>query len=76
MFSSKSNPQAEVKLIDFGLAKKYGLDESLYDAVGTVYSMSPEVLRGEYTSKVDVWSVGVLAYMLLSSSMPFYGSSR
>lgn len=38
--------------------------------------MSPEVLRGEYTSKVDVWSVGVLAYMLLSSSMPFYGNSR
>jgi serine/threonine protein kinase len=38
--------------------------------------MSPEVLRGEYTSKVDVWSVGVLAFMLLSSSMPFYGSTR
>lgn len=38
--------------------------------------MSPELLRGEYTSQVDVWSVGVLAYMMLSSSMPFYGNSR
>ena len=65
-----------MKVIDFGLSKKYGMDETLHDAVGTVYSMSPEVLRGEYTSQVDVWSVGVLAFMLLSSSMPFYGNSR
>jgi serine/threonine protein kinase len=100
MFANK-NADAEVKLIDFGLSAKYGIDETLHDTVGkyglhaisclandgmlndvtsfisgTVYSMSPEVLRGQYTFKVDVWSVGVLAYMLLSSSMPFYGSTR
>lgn len=75
MFANKS-PHAEVKVIDFGLSKKYGLDETMHDAVGTVYSMSPELLRGEYTAKADVWSVGVLAFMALSSSMPFYGNSR
>lgn len=70
-------PNADVKIIDFGLSKKYCQDdEMMHDAVGTVYSMSPEVLTGDYTNKVDIWSVGVLAFMLLSSSMPFYGKCR
>lgn len=43
---------------------------------GTVYTMAPELLAGDYNSKVDVWSVGVIAFMLLSSSMPFYGPDR
>ena len=74
MFVNKS-PQAEVKLIDFGLSKRYGKDH-LRDGVGTIYSMSPEVVRGSYTSKADCWSIGVLLYMLLSSQMPFYGKKR
>ena len=77
MFSTPK-PTADVKIIDFGLSKKYAKDddEMMHDAVGTVYSMSPEVLTGDYTNKVDIWSVGVLAFMLLSSSMPFYGKTR
>ena len=74
MFASRS-PRAEVKLIDFGLSKRYGRDH-MRDGVGTIYSMSPEVVRGSYTSKADCWSVGVLLYMLLSSQMPFYGKKR
>lgn len=74
MFVNKS-PRAEVKLIDFGLSKRYGKDH-LRDGVGTIYSMSPEVVRGSYTSKADCWSIGVLLYMLLSSQMPFYGKKR
>jgi len=38
--------------------------------------MAPEVLKNNYTSKADVWSIGVLTYMLLSSQMPFYGRKR
>mmetsp|Transcript_6011 Transcript_6011/g.12591 ORF Transcript_6011/g.12591 Transcript_6011/m.12591 type:complete len:729 (-) Transcript_6011:177-2363(-) len=74
MFVNKS-PNATVKLIDFGLSKRYGKDY-LRDGVGTIYTMSPEVLRGSYTSKADCWSIGVLLYMLLSSQMPFYGKKR
>ena len=75
MFVS-SHPQSDVKIIDFGLSKKYGDNEKMHDTVGTIYSMSPEVLRGDYSFRSDVWSTGVLLFMLLSSSMPFYGGSR
>lgn len=38
--------------------------------------MAPELIQGDYDSKADMWSLGVIAFMLLSSSMPFYGESR
>jgi len=78
------SPKAEVKLIDFGLSKIYGnggagpgaKSQTLTEGVGTIYTMAPEVLKGSYTKQADVWSVGVIAYMLLSSQMPFYGRKR
>jgi serine/threonine protein kinase len=71
------NPKAEVKLIDFGLSKTYSHSgQNMTEGVGTIYTMAPEVLRGNYTSQADLWSVGVIAYMLLSSQMPFYGRKR
>jgi calcium-dependent protein kinase len=72
-----NRPEAEVKLIDFGLSQKFAAhDSNLTDAVGTVYTMAPEVLAGKYNAKADIWSIGVVAFMLLSSSMPFYGPTR
>jgi calcium-dependent protein kinase len=38
--------------------------------------MAPELLKGDYDSKVDIWSIGVIAFSLLSSSLPFYGEDR
>jgi len=75
------SPKAEIKLIDFGLSKVYGAGrngktQTLTEGVGTIYTMAPEVLKGSYTKQADVWSVGVIAYMLLSSQMPFYGRKR
>jgi calcium-dependent protein kinase len=68
-------PSSEIKLIDFGLSKKYG-DGHLTEGVGTIYTMSPEVLKGKYNEKADMWSIGVIAYMLLSSQLPFYGKKK
>jgi serine/threonine protein kinase len=74
MFENK-DLHAQVKLIDFGLATYYH-KRFLTDRVGTVYTMSPEVIQGTYTSKADLWSVGVVAYMLISGVKPFWGKSR
>jgi len=40
------------------------------------YTMAPEVIAGKYTKQADLWSIGVIAYMLLSSQVPFYGKTR
>lgn len=68
---------AAVKLIDFGLSKRYlRKDSILTERVGKIYTMAPEVLKGNYTIKADMWSLGVVAYMLLTSCIPFYGKTR
>lgn len=68
-------PEAGLRIIDFGLSKKYRRGTHMHDPVGTLYSMAPEVLAGTYTESCDMWSVGVLAFMLLSNTMPFAGST-
>lgn len=71
LFESPDN-DAEIKLIDFGLSKKFTKDNKVMkEGVGTIYSMSPEVLKGSYTSQADLWSIGVIAYMVLSNTKPF-----
>ena len=74
LFENK-DPNAQVKLIDFGLATHFH-KHFLTDRVGTVYTMSPEVIQGMYTFKADMWSVGVVAYMLMSGVKPFWSRSR
>lgn len=69
---------AQIKVIDFGLSKKFlnGKPGYMTERVGTIYTMAPQVLQGIYSSKADLWSVGVIAYMLLSASKPFYSKRR
>jgi len=60
---------AGIKVIDFGYAQHYRRSRGDYTMkidIGTTYTMSPQVLEGNYTEKCDLWSVGVIAYILLS----------
>ena len=61
----------EIKIIDFGLSKRYKKGEKLHNVAGTPYYMAPEVLEGDYDNKCDVWSLGVLLYVLMSGYLPF-----
>ena len=69
------NPDAEIKIIDFGLSRKYAKDEKMHSVLGTPYYVAPEVLKGNYTEKCDVWSIGAMTYLLLCGQYPFNGSS-
>ena len=69
---------AELKLIDFGLAHKFFSKSGHADMgsfVGTPDYVAPEVLQGRYGHKCDMWSVGVIMYVMLSGQLPFSASS-
>lgn len=71
---SNVSEDAPVKLIDFGFARIFTPGVPMTAMHGTVYYVSPEVMDGCYREKCDIWSIGVIAYMLLSGSPPFNGS--
>ncbi|XP_047398297.1 myosin light chain kinase 2, skeletal/cardiac muscle [Sciurus carolinensis] len=63
-----------VKIIDFGLARRYNPNEKLKVNFGTPEFLSPEVVNYDQISdKTDMWSLGVITYMLLSGLSPFLG---
>ena len=64
-----------MKVIDFGLAAPFVPGEKLRESVGTIYYMAPEVMYKSYDNKVDIWSCGVIAYILLSGTPPFDGET-
>jgi len=72
LFSSIGT-SSELKLIDFGLSKHFKVGEMHYEAVGTPYTIAPELFTRKYDERSDVWSVGVLLYILLSGEAPFGG---
>ena len=68
-----NDTDAELKMIDFGLSKHFKHGEVQHDAVGTPYTVAPEVIRGNYDERCDIWAVGVITYLLLSGDPPFGG---
>mmetsp|Transcript_32587 Transcript_32587/g.74982 ORF Transcript_32587/g.74982 Transcript_32587/m.74982 type:complete len:731 (-) Transcript_32587:534-2726(-) len=63
-----------LKLIDFGLSKHFSYPgEKFHDIVGTPYTVAPEVILGTHDEQSDLWSIGVIAYLLLSGDAPFGG---
>lgn len=66
----------QVKIIDFGLARRYKPREKLKVNFGTPEFLAPEVVNYEFVSfPTDMWSVGVIIYMLLSGLSPFLGET-
>ena len=60
------------KIVDFGLSKIIGPNESSTDPFGTLSYVAPEVLMQKpYGKEVDIWSLGVITYLLLSKVLPF-----
>ncbi|XP_043721564.1 calcium-dependent protein kinase 26-like [Telopea speciosissima] len=69
-------PSSPIKLADFGLATYIKPGQSLYGTVGSPFYIAPEVLAGGYNQAADVWSAGVILYILLSGVPPFWGKTK
>jgi len=65
-----------IKIIDFGLSRHDDMTRGIMNTkVGTPYYVAPEVLNREYTKSCDIWSIGVITYILLCGYPPFYGDT-
>jgi calcium-dependent protein kinase len=64
-----------LKIIDFGTSIMRKENEQLTNTHGTSYYIAPEVLKKKYNEKCDVWSVGVILFILLSGKPPFDGKN-
>ncbi|XP_029117123.1 CDPK-related kinase 3 isoform X2 [Elaeis guineensis] len=75
LFTSRAE-NATMKLIDFGLSDFIRPDERLNDIVGSAYYVAPEVLHRSYSVEADMWSIGVITYILLCGSRPFWARTE
>ncbi|EER11618.1 Calcium-dependent protein kinase, putative [Perkinsus marinus ATCC 50983] len=76
LFSTKEPLEKScLKIIDFGLSTKFGKDDIMTTKAGTPYYVAPQVLAGKYDESCDLWSCGVIMYILLCGYPPFYGET-
>ena len=71
---TQQNDYGIIKIMDFGLSKIVSTQEKMVDGYGTLSYVAPEVLlRTPYNKEVDIWSMGVILYYMLSGKLPFRG---
>ena len=61
---SNPNDLSSIKLCDFGLSTIHQQDKTLKAKCGTAMYMAPEIVRGKYTTSIDMWSCGIIMYQL------------
>uniref|UniRef100_A0A7N8XXS4 non-specific serine/threonine protein kinase n=1 Tax=Mastacembelus armatus TaxID=205130 RepID=A0A7N8XXS4_9TELE len=77
MLLNRSVPHPRIKLIDFGLAHKIDFGNDFKNIFGTPEFVAPEVVNYEPLGlEADMWSVGVITYILLSGASPFLGDNK
>ncbi|XP_078152596.1 calcium-dependent protein kinase 32-like [Carex rostrata] len=74
LYTSKEKT-ARLKVIDFGLSTFFTPGQRFGEVVGTYCYMAPEVLMGDYGKEVDIWSAGVILYILFCGETPFSGET-
>jgi calcium-dependent protein kinase len=75
LIESKEKDLYNIKVIDFGTAKILEKNKNEKKIIGSAYYIAPEVLEKNYNEKSDLWSCGVIMYILLSGKAPFTGET-
>ena len=75
MLENTNNSNLIVKLIDWGGARYFSKNKKMSTIKGTPYYIAPEVIREVYDEKCDIWSLGVIFYVLLCGYPPFNGDT-
>ena len=73
---ASQDEDAAIKAIDFGLATYFEPNEKFTEKLGSACYMAPEVIKHNYSKEADIWSIGVILYILLSGRPRFTARPR
>ncbi|XP_068160038.1 serine/threonine-protein kinase 17A [Antennarius striatus] len=74
---TSSSPLGDIKIVDFGLSRMVSSHQELREIMGTPEYVAPEILNYEpITTATDMWSIGVLVYVMLTGLSPFLGENK
>ena len=76
LINKNDNGFVSIKVCDFGTSLKFKKGDVQDEVVGSIYYIAPEVLKKNYNSKCDIWSCGIIMYILLTGYPPFTGKDN
>ena len=76
LINKNENGFVQIKVCDFGTSLMFNRGDVQDELVGSIYYIAPEVLKKKYNSKCDLWSCGIIMYILLTGVPPFGGSNN
>lgn len=76
LLDNEQHDKASIKIIDFGTGVKLKKGGHLTEVIGTPFYMAPEVFSMKYGKPIDVWSAGIITYIMLCGYPPFGGENE